>query len=293
MELGIRLPSSGPNASAENIAAAARWAEELGYDSVWLGDHVVFPTNVDSFYPYAEDNRWKSTPDTKVLDPLLVLGWAGAAAPTIKLGTSVLVITMRNPVLLAKRLSTLDYLTGGRVMLGAGVGWMQEEFEIIGAPYAQRGKRGAEMVQLMRELWTGETVDFRGEFWQVSGCQMHPTPTHRRIPVVWGGHSEPALKRVARIGDGWHPTQLTIEQLSAGITKLHQYCDKFGRDPASLIVIARPGSVVELTDETIARYRDLGVHTLVTDPPTRNPGLAGCREEMERVAEIAGLKPRS
>src|SRR5690606_3136969 len=222
-----------------NLVTVARWAEELGYHSLWVTDHVILPEQVDAYYPYRSHGRWDYAPDTMWLDPLLSLAWGAAAAPSLKIGTSVMVIPLRNPILLAKQLSTLDYLTGGRVILGAGVGWMEEEFGLIGVPFESRGKRAVEMVALMRELWSGETVDFHGEFWQVSGAKMHPTPVRSSIPVVWGGHSDAALRRVARVGDGWHPTQITLEQLSEGITKLRSYCERYGRDPDSVMIVAR------------------------------------------------------
>lgn len=294
MEVGVIIPNAGPKASVDNIVTTARWAEELGYHSLWLTDHVVLAEQIDAYYPYRSHGRWDYPPDTAWLDPLLTLAWAGAAAPSLKVGTSVLVLPIRNPVLLAKQIASLDYLTGGRFILGAGAGWMEEEFNIIGESFKNRGKRVVEMVELMRQFWSGEVVDFQGEYYQVSNCRMHPTPVNKSVPVVWGGHSDAAIKRVARVGDGWHPTQITLDQLEAGLKKLRQYCDEYGRDYNSLTIIARPGNTYEITPEAQARHEELGVHHLIVDTPIKDvdPDLKLLRAQMERSAEICGLQPR-
>lgn len=293
MEIGIRIPGAGAKVSPENLITAARWAEELGYHSVWVSDHVVLPEKVDSFYPYDPQGRWSYPADTPWLDPLLALGWVAAAASSVKLGTSVMVVPLRQPILLAKQLSSLDFLSGGRVILGVGAGWMEEEFDLIGVPFERRGPRTAEMIALMRAFWRGESVNFQGEFYQAAGCQMYPRPVQPAIPVVWGGHTDAALKRVARVGDGWHPTQITLDELAAGITKLRRFCEEAGRDPASVLVVARPGRVYPINAETQARHQELGVQHLVIDPPLDGPDLSSFRAEMERVAALCGLERRN
>jgi probable F420-dependent oxidoreductase len=292
MEIGIRLPSAGAKVSVETIVTAARWAEELGYHSVWVSDHVVLPEKVDSFYPYDAQNRWPYPADTKWLDPLLTLAWAAAAAPSVKLGTSVMIVPLRQPILLAKQLASLDYMTGGRVILGVGAGWMEEEFDLIGVPFERRGARTAEMIALMRAFWTGEDVEFQGAFYQVSGGRMHPRPVQPTIPVVWGGHSDAALKRVAKMGDGWHPTLITLEQLAEGAGKLRRFCEEAGRDPNTITVIARPGKVYPINAETQARHQELGIQHVVIDPPLDGPDLSAFRAEMDRVAVLGGLRSR-
>ena len=293
MEIGIRIPGAGAKVSPENLVTAARWAEELGYHSVWVSDHVVLPEKSVSFYPYDPNGHWPYPADTPWLDPLLALAWAAAAAPSVKLGTSVMIVPLRHPILLAKQLSSLDFLSGGRVILGVGAGWMEEEFDLIGVPFERRGPRTAEMIALMRAFWAGEMVNFEREFYHVADSQMSPRPVQPTIPIVWGGHSDAALKRVARVGDGWHPTQITLEQLAEGVTKLRRFCEEAGRDPASVLVVARPGRVYPITAETQARHVELGIQHLVIDPPLDGPDLSAFRAEMERVAELCGLKPRN
>ncbi|MFN8475344.1 MAG: TIGR03619 family F420-dependent LLM class oxidoreductase [Anaerolineae bacterium] len=286
MELAIRIPASGPFANAETLTRLTRWADELGYHSVWVSDHVVLPHHVASPYPYAADGRWTTPADTPWLDPLLALAWAATAAPRIRLAMSVLVLPLRNPVLLAKQLATLDVLSDGRVWLGVGAGWMAEEFELIGVPFADRGKRSVEMIRLMRALWSGETVNFQGDIWQLQDCQMYPRPVHGTIPVVWGGHSDAALRRVARLGDGWHPTLITMDELTDGVQRLHRFCEQAGRDFANLAIVARPGAKYRLTEETMAQHRALGVTHTIVDVPLTGEGLRDAYDEMARLARM-------
>ena len=294
MEVGVIVPNAGPKASPENIVAVARLADELGYHSIWLTDHVVLPERVDAHYPYRSHGRWDYPADTKWLDPLLSLCWAAAACPGLKIGTSILVAPLRHPVLLAKQLSTLDFLTGGRLVLGIGVGWMEEEFEAIGQSYTGRGRRTEEMIDLMRRFWTGRTVAFEGKSYRVPPSRMHPRPAQERIPIVWGGHSEHALRRVARVGDGWHPTQISLTALEVGLDSLRGHCEQTGREFESLTIVARPGDTYDVTPETHARHVELGVHHLIVDTPIKevDRDLSILRAKMERVAEICGLRSR-
>ena len=292
MKIGVRLPIEGTKVSPENITTVARWAEELGYASVWGPDHVVLPRKVESYYPY-DNNNWSYPSNVDILDPLLSLAWAATVAPSVKLGTSVLLGPLRNPALLAKQVSSLDFLSGGRVVLGLGVGWMKEEFDFIGVSFRNRGKRTDEMVKLMRSFWTGDSVDFQGEFYQVAAAKMYPRPVQRSVPILWGGYSEAALKRVARLGDGWTPTKRTFEELAAGIGKIKEYCREYNRDPDSIRVIARPGPIYQINPETRARYEELGISHVIIDPPLDGPDLSAFRAEMERVAEVCDLQRRN
>ena len=291
MQLGVIIPSAGPKTSAENIVATARLAAELGYHSLWLTDHVVLPERVDAYYPYRSHGRWDYPPDTSWLDPLLSLAWAGAAAPRLKLATSVLVLPIRNPVLLAKQVASLDYLSGGRLILGVGAGWMEEEFDIIGERFDNRGARAVEMVKLMRRYWSGESVEFEGRHYQSAPARMYPRPVQTQIPILWGGHTDAALRRVARLGDGWHPTQISLEQLAEGLRKLREYCEVDGRNPNALTLIVRPGDTYVIDEASHARHVELGVDHLVVDTPIKeeDPDLSILRSQMERVARVCGL----
>lgn len=292
MEFGVNLPAAGPAAGAQNIVKVARWAEELGFHSLWATDHVVLPERVDSWYPYGAGGRWTNPAGTNWLDPLLALAWAGSAAPHCKLGTDVIVAPLRNPLLLAKQLASLDDLSGGRVLLGVGAGWMKEEFDLIGVPFAERGARAVEMVRLMRACWSGEAIDFHGRFWQVADCRMHPLPPRRSIPVYWGGHSEAALRRVARVGDGWLPLSVSPADLRAGWQKIRRYCEQYRRDPDSVSIVMRPGREYAFDLERLEAHRDLPIAQWIVDDPTRDPSLNGLHDEMQRVAELCRLEPR-
>jgi probable F420-dependent oxidoreductase len=292
MKIGVRIPAVGPHASPASIAMTARWAESLGYHSIWVSDHVAFPAEVRSPYPY-DPAGWPYPADTPWLDPLLALTWAASAAPSVALGTSVLVAPLRHPVLLAKQVASLDFLSGGRVILGLGAGWMAEEFALLGVPFERRGGRTAEMVALMRALWTGAPVDFTGAFYQVQGFRMQPRPVQARVPVVFGGHSEHALRRVVACGDGWHPTQLDLDHLARCLDRLAALAAERGRDFDALSVIARPGARHAMDEHALARYRALGVGHLVIDPPVDGPDFTRFRAELERVAAMCGLARRA
>ena len=294
MHVGVIIPNAGTKATPENIVSVARWAEQLGFSSVWVTDHVALPEECNSRYPYRTHGRWDYPSNTNWLDPLLALQWAAAVAPSIQVGTSIMVVPLRHPILLAKQLSTLDYLTGGRVILGAGAGWMEEEFTIMGQSYANRGKRLLEMLRLMRACWSGEEVRFEGEFYQASGFKMYPTPVRKDIPVIFGGHSDAAIRRCARTGDGWHPTQITLDELEAGIAKLAGYCAEFNRDPATIPIVARPGNIYVVNEASHARHLELGVTHLVADTPILqdDPTLELLHGEMRRIATVCQLTPR-
>jgi probable F420-dependent oxidoreductase len=286
------LPNSGVKATPANVTTVARAAERLGFHSLWVTDRILVPRSVSSHYPYGTGGHWAPSTGANI-DPLLTLAWAAAAAPSLKVGTSVLLAPLRHPVLLAKELASLDYLTGGRVILGLGVGWMQEEFGALGVPFDDRGRRAEEAVAVMRALWSGESVDVAGPRWKASGLRVLPRPAQATIPVYWGGHSDAALKRVARLGDGWHPTRITMEELTDGLRRLRAFWVEAGRDLASLPVIVRPGITYAIDAKTHAQHVALGIRHLIIDTPVDDPSLDRVLDDMHRVAELCGLRPRA
>jgi probable F420-dependent oxidoreductase len=292
VKAGVLIPNAGPKATPAHIVEVASLAERLGYHSVWVTDHVILPHSVDSYYPYRKNGRWDYPATTNWLDPLLALSWAGAVAPNLWLGTSVLVAPLRNPVLLAKQVATLDHLSGGRLLLGLGAGWMEEEFDRVGTSFDDRGSRLVEMVELMRSLWSGETVDFHGRFWQLGGAQMYPRPVHGQVPIAFGGHTDAALRRVARIADAWQPTQITVGELRDGIGRLRRYCEARDRDPDSVTLMARPGNVYEVDAETHAIHQELGIDHIILDTVIMSPDMSELVEKMHSWAELLGLTRR-
>src|SRR3989449_2925785 len=240
MEFGCHLPVYGPAATREALLAFARRMETLGYDSLWASDHIVIPWRITSKYPYNETGDFPLPPTTNFLEPLTALALVAGATERIRLGTTVLVLPHRHPVLAAKMLATLDHLAPGRVILGAGVGWMREEIEALGAPYDRRGAWSDEAIRVMRACWRDERVAHTGEFFHFDALACRPAPAHGSIPIWIGGHTPRALRRVAELGDGWHAAFPTAVALKEGIGHLGAACAKAGRDPQTLAASARP-----------------------------------------------------
>jgi probable F420-dependent oxidoreductase len=283
VDVGCHLPVYGPAATREAVTLFARRAEALGYDSLWVSDHVVIPWQIGSRYPYNATGDFPLPPSTDFLEPLTVLALVAGVTSRIRLGTSVLVLPHRHPVLTAKMLATLDHLAPGRVILGAGVGWMREEIELFGVPYASRGAWSDEAIAIMRACWREERVTFKGRFFAFEGLGCRPRPANGTIPIWIGGHTERALRRVAALGDGWHAAFPTADKLAAGIGDLRKACAAAGRDPATLTISARLGlparkSADELVSELRA-LRDLGVAHVILESRARDlPDMVATHE---------------
>ena len=234
MDFGLHLPSAGAGTNAEGILETAQGAEKLGFDTVWMFDHLFTPTGLESKYPYSASGNYAVGPNDPFFDPLGLFGVIGGATERIKMATGVLIATYRHPVVLGKTLATIENFAPGRIVLGVGAGWMREEFEAVGVPYERRGSRLEEYVKGLRTIWSGEQSDFNGDFysWQEGG--FLPAPT-QRIPIIFGGHTEVALRRAARVGDGWAvvtaPGQGTgLEGASSRIGEMKKYLEEEGRD---------------------------------------------------------------
>jgi probable F420-dependent oxidoreductase len=293
-------------ASPENLRTLAQRAESLGFDSVWVSDHIILPRKVDSFYPYAADGVATFRPDEDYYDPLATLNFLAGCTQKIRLGTHVLILPYRNPVLTAKMLSTLDVLSGGRVILGAGVGWMEEEFQALGLDtYAQRGAVTDEYIQLFKELWTKDNPEFHGEHYQLSESGFQPKPVQKPHPPIWiGGHTNPAIRRAAKYGDGWMPIGLRPpailepEELAEKIARLRRLTVRAGRpeDAVSLCFSTgvtfdnSPGATRRMMSgraEQIAadlrQYQDLGVRNFILGFP--GDSVAALDEAMEQFSK--------
>ena len=213
-------------------------AERLGFESIWGGEHVIMPSAIESPYPYTVDGKVPAVPETPIPDPLIWLAFAAAAAPTLRLGTCILIVPQRNPLILAKELATLDRLSNGKVELGLGVGWMREEFDALGVPWERRGARNDEYIAAMRTLWSGAEVEFHGEFVDFPPVTCSPRPIQASIPILVGGDSPAALRRAARIADGYFPGEGDPERLGRLISELRAVTEQHGRDPDSIEVNA-------------------------------------------------------
>ena len=235
---GCTLPSRGAMASPDNLRRLAQAAETLDYDHIWVSDHIVIPREVDSFYPYAADGVAPFQHDNTYFEPLAALNFLAGCTDRVRLGTHVLILPYRNPVLTAKILATLDVLSAGRLILGCGVGWMEEEFQALGLDtYARRGEVTNEYIQIFKELWTADEPEFHGRHYDISGAGFLPKPVQRPHPPIWvGGHTNPAIRRAATLGDGWMPIGLRPpailepEELAEKIARLRRISARAGRD---------------------------------------------------------------
>jgi probable F420-dependent oxidoreductase len=286
MKFGLRLPGAGPYAGPEAITAFASRAEELGFHSLWMTDHIALPVDVKTRYPYREDGKFFWPAETPYLDTILTLTWAAAATDGIQVGTSVLIAGWHHPLNTAKAFATLDVLNGGRTLVGIGTGWMREQFEIMGTPFEKRGRRTTEYIKLLKHLWTADEIDFHGEFFDYEGFKMYPKPARQpSIPIWCGGKSDGVLRRVAEAGDGWHPLYIDPDELEAKLKTLEGYLAEHGRTMDDITLSARPVTQAKLDREAIQRYSDLGVELLIADTAFDHDSLQGVLDEVSALAD--------
>ena len=273
MRLGIHLPHIGQKASAEAIRCAAIQAEELGFADVWVSEHIIVPR--DRMYP----------PSAIFWDPVLTLTWAAACTSRVGLGTSVLVLPLRHPLPLAKELATLQNLSGGRLILGAGVGWLEDEFDALGVPFRERGRRMDEGIALMRAAWTDDPVSFAGKTIPAAIDDMRILPKPEQpIPIWIGGTSEPALQRALKL-DGWHGSRCTPEQAAPIVNRL-----RAARPEPDFAISLRSGWNGRDEGELKARlqgYAAAGIDHVLVEPAERE--LSDWLAAVERVARAGEL----
>ncbi|CAB4547241.1 unannotated protein [freshwater metagenome] len=270
---GIHLPQAGPAASGEAMRQAAVLAEELGYSDVWVSDHVAVPTGAD--YP----------PSAYVFEPLVALTWVAAYTKRVGLGTTVLVLPMRNPLIVAKMVASLDHLSGGRVILGIAAGWLEAEFNALGVPFAERGQRTDEAIDIMRRVWTDDhiTADYPVHNAHFVSMRTKPQP-QRHLPLWIGGHADVALRRAIAVGDGWHGAFLSPEQTARRVKKLR------AERPESSFPISMRTRWDALDDDNdlilaeIDHYREVGVTHFVPEPRQRT--IDGYLRAMEMQADL-------
>ena len=258
MKFGLAFASSIGVDTATALEVCHR-AEAAGFESLWGGEHVIIPSTIASKYPYTADGKIPAEPDTPIPDPLIWLAFAAAAAPTLRLGTCILIVPQRNPLVLAKELATLDTLSGGRIELGLGVGWLKEEFDALGVPWERRGARNDEYIAAMRALWAGPHAEFHGEFVDFAPVTCSPRPVNGSIPIIVGGDTDAAIARVARLADGYFPGEGDAARLSVLVRKVRAAAEQAGRDPAGIEIHAMFGQQMADPVAGAEQLADLGV----------------------------------
>lgn len=252
MRLGFALPQIGSTAGPHSIVAAAQRAEELGYDSLWVLDRILYPVQPRAPYPVGDGSlpvKYKC-----VLDPLETLAFAAAHTHRIAVGTSVLNLPWYNPVLLARRLTTVDVLSGGRLRVGFGMGWSPDEYEAAGAPWQERGKRADELIRALKAIWTTDPVEFQGAYCRIPKSFIGPKPIQKPHPPIYmAAYTPSAMKRVAKEADGWFPVGIPIGGIGAMFEGMKQMAREAGRDPAALQLIVRAN--VEFSGSALGKDR--------------------------------------
>jgi probable F420-dependent oxidoreductase len=234
MKFGL-IPVNVGVKSVEQIVGLAQLAESVGIESVWTFEHVMVPEDYASKYPYSTDGKMAARPNTNFVDPLIALAAVAAHTRTLRLGTGVNIVSQANPLLLAKQAASLDFISGGRFMLGAGIGWLREEFDAMGVPFERRGARLDDYLVAIRKVWSGEVVDHHSEFINWSGFRSYPIPGNKAgVPIIIGGTKGRIYERVARFGDGWFLPVDTASALADKLAPLAAACHAVGRDPASV-----------------------------------------------------------
>lgn len=284
----MRYCNTGRYVSPSRAVELVQAGEAAGFESAWTVEHTVVPAGYESAYPYSPDGKMAGGVDDFPLpDPLIWMAYVAAATSRIRLGTGILVLPQHNPVITAKQVATLDHMSGGRVLLGIGVGWLAEEFAAIGASFHDRGVRTDEYVAVMRELWTSPAPTFHGDYFDFDAAHCQPQPPRGSVPVIVGGHSRTAARRAGRIGDGFFPARGASREL---IELARATASAHGRDPESVEITT--GLPEDL--EQIPQLASIGVSRLLV-PVTPMAGLATAigspddalawRETIERYAE--------
>ena len=285
MKYAVIAPTStGVSADPAWITAYAQHVEACGFESLVVVEHTVVIRGYANAYPYDPSGQMSAADDCDMPDPLQLLAFLAGQTTSLGLATGVLILPNHHPVPLAKRVATLDALSGGRVRLGIGMGWMQEEIEACGAPFSARGRRGDEQIEVLRKLWTGEPVDHEGEFFSFHQAICRPA---RQVPIHIGGHTVAAARRAGRLGDGLQPLGVAGDELRRLVDEMHAAAQGAGRDPAALELSL--GHLVARIDESkAARMAELGAHRIFLDP-TPTTDLAAALDELTACATRLGL----
>jgi len=269
--------------SLDQVIGLAQLAESLGFESVWTFEHVMVPVEYESKYPYSKDGKMGAGPDAAFLDPLITLTAVAAQTKTLGLGTGVNILSQANPLLLAKQAATLDLLSNGRFMLGAGIGWLKEEFDAMGVPFERRGARYDDYVVAMRTIWSGQVVEHHSEFLDWSGFQSYPLPVQAGgIPIIVGGSKGKAFERIARLGDGWFAPTNDAASLAPMLEELKAACALHQRDYQSVEITSMWDAKGGL--DAIRAFEDIGVSRVIVPLFLLGPDpVAGMKSLAENI----------
>ena len=280
MKFGLRYCNAGRYVYPANAIELVQAGEAAGFESAWTVDHVVVPEGYKSAYPYSDDGKMAGGKnDMAIPDPLIWMAYVAAGTSKINLATGILIVPQRNPVVAAKQIATLDLMSGGRVLLGIGVGWLEEEFNAIGVPFGDRGRRTDDYIYAMQELWATDHSTYESEFTKFTAVNSQPKPVNRTIPIIVGGHSKAAARRAGRLGDGFFPARGASSEL---IDLARRTAEEHGRDPDAIEITA---SLPEDLD-TIPELAACGVTRLLV-PVLPMFGVAGIINNIDEVAPWA------
>ncbi len=287
MKIGVNLPNFGSTASRVPLAALARRAEEAGFDSVWVSDHIVMPPVVTSPYPFSPDGRFPWPPDEPWYDPVIAMSFAAAATSRVEIGVGVLIAPLRQPVLLAKQIASLDAYSGGRIVLGVGAGWMEEEFDALGVPFAERTRRLEDTVHILRSCWRGQTVGHEGTLGVQKGLWCVPTPA-REVPILFGASSAAGLRRAGRLGDGFvgfaHAAHLDVPEIERVVIEIRAAAAERGRENAVARFTYRVAGKAAQVAAALLALADAGVTETVVSVRWEDPEAAVRTLDLLRAA---------
>ncbi len=282
MKIGL-IPINIGSKSVDEMVGFAQFAESVGVESVWTFEHTIVPIEYESKYPYSADGKMGGKPDANFVDPLIALAAIAASTKTLRLGTGVNIVSQANPLLLAKQAASLDFVSKGRFMLGAGIGWLQEEFTAMGVPFERRGARFDDYIVAMRKVWTGEVVEHQSDFINWSGFQSYPLPVQKPgVPIIIGGSKGKIYERVAKHGDGWFVPANSPEILAPALEPLAGVCKEHGRDPATVEITTMWDNKGGM--DAIKKFEDLGAaRVLVPVFALKGDPVSGLNQLAEEV----------
>jgi probable F420-dependent oxidoreductase len=285
MKVGLFAVGTPRMAGGALLRALAVNAERLGISTLWVPEHVVLLDKYASRYPYSEDGQLPAPTNAPIFDPFVSLATMAAVTSKIRLATGICLVPEHNPLVLAKVVATLDFLSGGRALLGVGIGWLEEEFQALGVPWEGRARRTREYIDSMRKLWGEEVGSYHGDFVKFDGVRSNPKPVKgAKLPVFFGGESGPALRRVAEYGDGWCGFNLTPDEAATKIKRIEELLKASGRRRADVELAVSPYTK-QIKPDDLQRYRDAGADEIVLiklRPPREEKDLVKNLEEIAR-----------